>query len=254
MRTQPLFRIFLLVVPLLIMGICLKPSCISAQSPKKNPIVSEKGLPSTYADFKARCQTVAVTPEGAVKMYFDAVFCYLDPNRRAEATKMLRYIMHTDGNWEGSQRYVTFIRRLKDPSFHYIFRSFASGTTPENGYRMSPDDYGLVFSKKDRQEDYVRVFLRSSGADSDRRVWVKQYPDGFWYVINNADTYAKVRDPAASDMNNSHDADFDTASPVAQPDTVHNAAPSTEQPKPVEGVTPPAADPAKSGESEMSTW
>ena len=124
--------------------------------------------------------------------------------------------MHADANWEGDQRHVTFIRRLKEPSYHYIFRSFASGTSPENGYSMSPDDYRLVFSKKDQQQDYIRVFLRSSGADSDRRVWVKQYPDGFWYVINNSDTYAKVRDPAVSALNNSHDADFDVA-PPAQP-------------------------------------
>ena len=27
---------------------------------------------------------------------------------------MLRYIMHTDANWEGNQKYVTFIRRLKE--------------------------------------------------------------------------------------------------------------------------------------------
>ena len=102
---------------LLIMGMCLDPYCISAKPLKeKNTVASAKGLPSTYADFKERCHTVAVTPEGAVKMYFDAVFCYLDPNRRTEASKMLRYIMNADANWEGNQRHVTFIRRLKEPS------------------------------------------------------------------------------------------------------------------------------------------
>lgn len=213
-----------------------------------------EGLPSTYADFKERCHTVAVTPEGAVKMYFDAVFCYLDPNRRTEASKMLRYIMHADANWEGNQRHVTFIRRLKEPSYHYIFRSFASGTSPENGYSMSPDDYRLVFSKKDQQQDYIRVFLRSSGADSDRRVWVKQYPDGFWYVINNSDTYAKVRDPAVSALNNSHDADFDVA-PPAQPQPPEDVTPP-EQLQSSEAVTPSVAQqqPSESEEPAMSTW
>ena len=190
MRTASLSRTFALL--LFSMGICLASCVLSAAPGNATP---SQGLPSTYADFKERCRTAAVTPEGAVKMYFDAVFCYLDPARRAEASKMLRYIMHTDANWEGNQRHVTFLRRLKDPSLHYIFRSFAAGTSPANGYRMSPDAYQLVFTRKDRQQDYIRVFLRSSGADSDRRVWVKQYPDGFWYVINNADTYAKVRDP-----------------------------------------------------------
>lgn len=195
---------------LLIMGMCLDPYCISAKPLKeKNTVASAKGLPSTYADFKERCHTVAVTPEGAVKMYFDAVFCYLDPNRRTEASKMLRYIMHADANWEKKQKYVTFARRLKDPACHYIFRSFASGTSPQNGYRMSPENYSLVFSGKSNEADYVRVFLISSGSDSRRIVWVKQYQDGLWYVINNADTYMKVREPASSRPDNSHDADYD---------------------------------------------
>ena len=64
------------------------------------------GLPSTFAEFKSRCNSVARSPEGAVKMYFDAVFCYFDPSRRTEASKMLRYIMHADANWEKKQKYV----------------------------------------------------------------------------------------------------------------------------------------------------
>ena len=205
MRTQ-----LFLIMSLLIMGMCLDPYCISAKPLKeKNTVASAKGLPSTYADFKERCHTVAVTPEGAVKMYFDAVFCYFDPSRRTEASKMLRYIMHADANWEKKQKYVTFARRLKDPACHYIFGSFASGTSPQNGYRMSPENYSLVFSGKSNEADYVRVFLISSGSDSRRIVWVKQYQDGLWYVINNADTYMKVREPASSRPDNSHDADYD---------------------------------------------
>lgn len=262
---------------LFLMSICLTPCAVSAAP--QGSAVSSQGLPATYADFKTRCRMAAVTPEGAVKMYFDAVFCYLDPNRRAEASKMLRYIMHMDANWEGNQRHVTFLRRLKDPSLHYIFRSFAAGTSPENGYRMSFDNYRLVFTRKDRQQDYTRVFLRSSGADSDRRVWVKKYPDGFWYVINNADTYAKVRDPAVSDISNSHDADFDVAAPetqrpeepaspatiqpqpeeaatpVAQPQPAENAFLPVTQPQPAESVSSPAAQqPAEGREAEVSTW
>lgn len=234
MRTASLSRTFALL--LFSMGICLASFALSAAPGNAAP---SQGLPSTYADFKERCRTAAVTPEGAVKMYFDAVFCYLDPARRAEASKMLCYIMHTDANWEGNQRHVTFLRRLKDPSLHYIFRSFAAGTSPENGYRMSPDAYQLVFTRKDRQQDYIRVFLRSSGADSDCRVWVKQYPDGFWYVINNADTYAKVRDPAVSDVGNSHDADFDVAAPAPQTQPAEVPAPAATRPEPAESVAPP---------------
>ena len=123
-------------------------------------ISSQAGLPSSFSEFKKRCSTVARSPEGAVKMYFDAVFCYLDPNRRTEASKMLRYIM-------------------------------------------------LVFSGSSKEADYTRIFLISSGSDSRRIVWVKQYQDGLWYVINNADTYLKVRAPVSYRPDNRHDADYD---------------------------------------------
>ena len=167
------------------------------------------GLPQTYSEFKSRCKSVATSPEGAVKMYFDAVFCYLEPQRRAEASKMLRYIMHADANLENNRRYVTFLRRMKDSSYHYIFRSFAVGTSPENGYSMSPQNYQLAFSKKSQENDYMRIFLISSGSDRQRVVWVKQYEDGLWYVINNADTYLDVRAPRDARAEHSHDADYD---------------------------------------------
>ena len=178
-------------------------------SGRTTSIAAPAGLPANFSEFKSRCQSVARSPEGAVKMYFDAVFCYLEPGSRTEASKMLRYIMHADAGWESSQRYVTFTRRLKDPASHYIFKSFAAGTSPENGYRMSPENYSLVFSGTSQEADYVRVFLISSGSDSRRIVWVKQYQDGLWYVINNADTYLKARDPASFRPDNSHDADYD---------------------------------------------
>lgn len=284
MKISSLLRAFLPAVLLLAAGVC--PAFAAQQTENTAAAASAaavQGLPQTYADFKTRCQTAALTPEGAVKMYFDAVFCYLDPSRREEASKMLRYIMHAEDGWEKSQKYVTFIRRLKEPAYHHIFRSFAAGTSPENGYGMSPDTYTLIITKKDKQQDYVRVFLRSSGADTDRRLWVKQYSDGFWYVINNADSYVMVREPAMN--NNSHDADFDAApapqpaqnsepaetsepstpfEPSAaaeiQPEPAANAEPAAEPAKtqpstPAQAETAPADNqPAENDGSEMSTW
>ena len=58
---------------------------------------------------------------------------------------------------------------------------------------------------------YMRVPLESSGADSPRIIWVKQYEDGLWYVINNAATYVQVKEPKSVQIKRSraHDADFD---------------------------------------------
>lgn len=172
--------------------------------------MAQAALPQDYQDFKARYQKEGRTPEGAVKLYFEAVFCYLDEATRAEGSKMLRYALHYDRPIEQSNYLATFVERLRDPEMHHIFRGFAEGTSPENNYRMSPDNFNLVVTKKVQEQGYLRVFLRNSGADSPRGVWVKEF-DGLWYTINNAGTYVQVRPPqsALDRVKNAHDADYD---------------------------------------------
>ena len=117
------------------------------------------GRPATFQAFKERYQTVGTSPEGAVRMYFDALYSYIDPARKAEGAKMLRYSMHEGKNWEGSVALNTFVSRLKNPSYHYIFRSFAAGTSPENNYSMNPDNYSLMFSSSRQETDYIAIAI-----------------------------------------------------------------------------------------------
>ena len=169
-------------------------------------------LPRNYQEFKARYQQEGRTPEGAVKLYFEAVFCYINEATRAEGSKMVRYALHYDRPIEQSNNLSTFAERLRDPEMHHIFRGFAEGTSPENDYRMSPDNFNLVVTRKTQEQGYLRLFLRSSGADSPRPVWVKEF-DGLWYTINNASTYVQARPPKAfiDRTKNAHDADYDAA-------------------------------------------
>ena len=169
-------------------------------------------LPRNYQEFKARYQQEGRTPEGAVKLYFEAVFCYIDEGTRAEGSKMVRYALHYDRPIEQSYNLATFVERLRDPEMHYIFRGFAEGTSPENDYRMSPDNFKLVVTRKVQEQGYLRVFLHHSGADSPRVVWMQEF-DGLWYMINNASTYVQARPPKAftDRTKNAHDADYDAS-------------------------------------------
>ena len=167
------------------------------------------GRPANFQAFKDRYQTVGTSPEGAVRMYFDALYSYIDPARKAEGAKMLRYSLHEGKNWEKSPALATFAGRLKDPSFHYIFRSFAEGASPENSYAMNPDDYRLMFAGSRQESDYLQISVWSSGADSPRPLHVRQFEDGLWYVINNHGTYTEVRKPANQIRTGGHDADQD---------------------------------------------
>ena len=169
-------------------------------------------LPKTYKEFKARYQTEAKTYQGAVKMYFEAVFAYINESTRSEGGKMLRYALRSETPIDRSTYYATFADRLKDPAWHQVFRSFAEGSSPENDYAMNPDDFKLMFAGKPvRESTYLRVPLRSSGADSQRTVWVQEFDGGLWFVINNAATYVQVK-PSRSEIerrNRAFDADYD---------------------------------------------
>lgn len=180
---------------------------------------AEAKLPRDYQEFKARYQTKGKTMEGAAHLYFEAVFCYLNEETRDEASKMLRYAMYLPLPLEQSNNNRTFVSRMKDPSFHYIFRSFAAGTSPENSYAMSPDDFKLIFTSKRPESDFYHLFVRSTGADSPRSIWM-QKKDGLWYVINNASTYAEVRKPAAAKVSkHAHDADYDEPGQFDEPES-----------------------------------
>lgn len=167
------------------------------------------GRPATFQAFKDRYRDVGTSPEGAVRMYFDALYSYIEPARKEEGSKMLRYSLHEGRNWERSPALATFVSRLNDSSYHYIFRSFAEGTSPENSYSMNPDNYRLMFANSRQETDYVYVSIRSSGADSPRPLHVQQFEDGLWYVINNHGTYSDVRKPANQIRRGGHDADLD---------------------------------------------
>ena len=167
------------------------------------------GLPADFQAFKARYQSVGTSPEGAVRMYFDALYSYIDPARKAEGAKMLRYSMHEGKNWEKSPFLATFVSRLKDSSYHYIFRSFAEGAYPENSYEMNPDDYQIMIVNVRQETDYVSISIRSNGADSPRLLQAQQFEDGLWYLTNNHGTYSEVRKPDNQVQRGGHDADLD---------------------------------------------
>ncbi|MCR5563237.1 MAG: hypothetical protein K6F46_07705 [Desulfovibrio sp.] len=175
-------------------------------------------LPKTYKEFKARYQTEARTPEGALKLHFEAIFCYINPATRDEASKMLRYSLYLPRPLEQSRTNATFVERMTDPDYNFVFRSFVKGATPENNYSMSPDSFTLNMVRKWNSEGFLKINLRSSGADSPRCVWMLKH-DGLWYTNNNAGLYSMVREPRnmLDARKNLHDADYDAGGAHAAP-------------------------------------
>ena len=74
---------------------------------------------------------------------------------------------------------------------------------------MDPNNYQLMMGELVEDAGYLRLFLHSSGSDSTRPIWVKQFDDGLWYVINVVSTYAGARSPYRSKNHYGHDANYD---------------------------------------------
>lgn len=166
-------------------------------------------LPTTYATFKANCQQLATSPEGAILMLFDAVYAYMNTATRSEGSKMMRYILHEDATWEKKPSRATLVERLRDPAFAHIFRSYANGATPQNDYAMNPDNYGITIAKTRQESDHVVLSVVSNGADSPRPFSVKRFEDGLYYVIGLGGLPSGVRPPASASKSRGHDADYD---------------------------------------------
>lgn len=98
------------------------------------------------------------TPEGAVRMHFQAILCCMDPAMRAESSKMLRYSMHLPEPLEHNRSTGTFLRRLKETSLHHIFRCCCKENSPSNNYAMNPDSFFLSFAGKRPEPGYLKVF------------------------------------------------------------------------------------------------
>ena len=76
---------------------------------------AEAELPKNYKEFKARYQKEATSPEGAVKLYFEGVFVFMNNETRSEGAKMIRYSLRSEVPIERSTYYSTFVERMKDP-------------------------------------------------------------------------------------------------------------------------------------------
>lgn len=79
----------------------------------------------------------------------------------------------------------------------HVPRSFLLGTSPDNDYapsipyRISVADGPYSYT----DEGYAKLWLHSSGADSDRPVTLRQGKDGRWWLWGDIMFLSQIRDP-----------------------------------------------------------
>jgi hypothetical protein len=157
-------------------------------------------LPVSLDDFKAQHAELAKTPEGAAKCLFDAVYVYMNEETRDAGREMIQYVIiefKDEPKWDSLPTSRIFVERMKDPAYHHIFRSYAKGTSPENGYAMDPNDYELNVERANPNHDKgFQLYLRSSGADIARPIYLKQSTTTqLWYILDHKNIYTGIRPP-----------------------------------------------------------
>jgi len=139
-------------------------------------------LPADVAQFQEQMTGRATSPQGAAKLWFDAVMVYTTRDK-AQGTAMITE-MTKDKDWEATMSY--FVDALNNKA--HLFRSYTKGATPDNGYRTDPDKYELVIVGKAHTRpfaDYpegevVKLSLKSGGAELPRPMFMQRNEDGIY--------------------------------------------------------------------------
>lgn len=155
----------------------------------------------TIETWKGRHAEEGQEPAGALRLWFEACLAFGDEARREIARQAIGYLtipLKKDAQWDRRPSNLTFVERLERPAHHHIWRSYAAGSSPEDGYQIDPSSFELdvVRDEKDSHGRGWVVAVRSSGADSPRSIYLRQSTKtGLWFVNSFSTAYVGVRPP-----------------------------------------------------------
>ena len=152
-------------------------------------------LPADMAAFADHFGKEARTPEGAAKLFFDAVFACINPITFGDAIDMLALVTRQEEGWERKPSRAAFIKLMTAGTHDHVFRSYAKGATPENGYDMDPNGYELNIERtKEGHAKGLQMYLRSGGADDPRVIYLNKHNDR-WHVTDASAVCDEVKPP-----------------------------------------------------------
>ena len=152
-------------------------------------------VPTTSEEFSALPQNDLSKPENTCTMFLLALALYLkDSNAGVAALNTLR------GPRPLSNYDIQFLRdRLRGKS--YLPLAYFDGATPENNYVPSnPLTLEVIADSRpqDIGEGYLRLFLKTTGADSPRPIKLRQKGNS-WYLWEYSSILSGIRIPSEAD-------------------------------------------------------
>ncbi len=156
--------------------------------------ITLNALPATLTEFEALPRR---TPEEVCALFLCALHLYTkDADAGVAAMNLLR------GPRPMTPYDTQFLRdRLRGKE--YLPLAYFEGATPENSY-VPAKPYTLTVLSDPRLQDvepgYLRLFLRTAGADSPRPIKLRQKPStGEWFLWEYSSPLSGIRIPAAQD-------------------------------------------------------
>ena len=157
--------------------------------------ITVSSVPTTSEEFSALPQNDLSRPENTCVMFLLALALYLkDSDAGIAALNTLR------GPRPLSNYDIQFLRdRLRGKS--YLPLAYFDGATPANNYVPStPLTLEVIADSRpqDIEEGYLRLFLKTTGADSPRPIKLRQKGD-FWYLWEYSSILSGIRIPSEAD-------------------------------------------------------
>ncbi len=102
--------------------------------------------------------------------------------------EMLQFLMGDNQPISALMRQQIKDRMTQNDKASFIGKSYFKGATPDNDYTPSiPYEVEVTENDYSRQEEgYVRLFLKSGGADSPRPITVRLAKDGNYYLWSDS--------------------------------------------------------------------
>ncbi len=161
-------------------------------------VVVMNKLPVSLAEMQAMPQADMTKPQNTVAMCVAALCMY--PVDKDAAIEMLNFLKGPSPITEREKQFIA--DRFRDDKW-YVPASYFAGAVPTNNYTPSKpytiEVHENPYSRQQINEGYLKVFVRSGGADTERSVTLRHKPSTNQWFLWEQMLLSDIRPPQESD-------------------------------------------------------
>lgn len=156
-------------------------------------------LPKTLEEMKALPEASLKDPAAVAALIVIALDRYGED--REECVKMMNFLKGPEPLSEMERQQIN--NQYMDGR-NYVARSYMKGATPENNYTPQKpyviEPFETQYSRDETNENYIKIFIESGGADSARFVILRNKPStGQWFANQFQGLLTGIRIPKEQD-------------------------------------------------------